>query len=107
MATRLSVSSPEIRSCSDVVEELRAAGLPCDVTPNWTVVRTQSPNDREEPFRTEQGCRVLLTEGWEPKAWRVLRDRFRLQCAHLSIPGRFEGCVRDWERASVCPGRSE
>lgn len=99
MAAQLSVSAPGM-DCVQVAETLRACGVRCDVTPNVTVMCPVG-----ETCRVEPGCRVLLGDGWGGgTAWRALQDAFGLQCAHVAIPGGHNGCVRDLERPSSCPG---
>ena len=102
----LSVSRAGGLDCARVADALLRCGVPCVVVTNASVV--QDP--KTQRCAPEQGCTVTLT-GLRPdligtRVWDVLKPRFGLTCAHLSIPGRFNGCIYDFIRPSACPANN-
>jgi hypothetical protein len=102
--SQLSISKEEGLRCDEVVQALRDGGIRCSVTPNTSV-----QCDPQRGCWVEQGCRIvhsIQTKSELAHTWRVLRLRFDLGCAHLTIPAVFSGCVRDFLRPSLCYGNS-
>ena len=96
---QISISKAGLR-CEEVAQALLQAGIACSVTPNTSV--QCSP---EGTCALESGCRIVQAvqhKGEVAHAWRVLRTRFDLGCAHLSIPPSFSGCIRDFLQPSLC-----
>jgi len=58
--------------------------------------------------KIETGCRIRFHSHHpsliNPVFWSKLRERFGLKCGHLSVAGKFDGCVYDYFRESCCPG---
>ena len=71
------------------------------ITPNLTVI------DSIEGHYIENGCRILMGStniDDIKKVWVPLKNEFNLNCAHLSIKGKYRGCIYDFFRNSNCPG---
>ena len=98
-SSQMSISKEGLR-CEDVAQALLRAGIACSVTPNTSVQCSDTG-----VCKLEQGCRIVHSmqhKGEVAHAWRVLRTRFDLGCAHLSIPPIFSGCIRDFLQPSLC-----
>lgn len=95
--TTLSVSGPRIDNCNEIVRIMQQLGISGDVTPNISVL-----GDTKTSYRIENGCRIIMGDGWNKKFWETLQRNYDLGCAHIDVPGRFNGCVYDWTRQSDC-----
>ena len=87
----INISSTNIKSCEDVAKFLQLCKINCSVTPNKTV-RFSNGN-----YVIENGCCIRLDEtkpkNIEKDVWQPLKKSFKLNCAYLSIPGKFSGCI--------------
>jgi hypothetical protein len=73
----------------------------CNVEKNKTVMRDIKTNS----FWLENGCKItqtVQTKNEVKNTWKILKETFDLKCAHLTVSGKFDGCVLDWERKSFC-----
>jgi hypothetical protein len=100
----LSISSNNIKKCSDVAEHLRTVGVMCKVVDNTSIIY----NKVTKKYEKEQGCDILLTEpvitqDKIAKVWLPLKDKYELECGYLSILGNYQGCIWDYLRKSHCP----
>jgi hypothetical protein len=98
----LSVSSEKIKDCNSIVSALSEAGIQCSVTHN-TSIQCESGK-----CWIERGCRIVRSVSGKhevTKMWDVLKETCAFQCAHLSIPGNFQGCILDYTRPSLCSGK--
>jgi len=64
-----------------------------------------------EPKGLEQSCMMRLPReyGHENRVelkllWFSLKTRYKFDCAHLTVPGAWSGCVLNWFSDSLCPG---
>ena len=68
---------------------------------------TSSVDDESGKCHIEQGvCIELYTatkEDIKNKIWPKLKSRFDLECAHITVPDNFAGCIYDYVRESSCP----
>ena len=92
------------KDCQNVIDAMRQLGISSNVTPNKSIVWDKLLNRWYE----ENGCKVTLG-GLKPEkikdmVWLPLQKRFTLDCAFLSISGRYAGCIIDFCRPSICPG---
>ena len=95
---QMSISKKGLR-CEEVAQALQQAGIACSITSTTSVLCSQGT------CALEPGCRIVQPvkhKGEVAHAWRVLRTRFDLGCAHLSIPPTFSGCIRDFLQPSLC-----
>ena len=98
--TDLSVSSNTADAkCLKAIAVLRTVGVPARVTPSLSVM---------DDGNVEPGCVIRLprTYGNDDKEqlrklWSHLNSDYR--CAHLSIQGKYDGCILDYLRPSCCP----
>ena len=100
----LSITSTQLDpKCQQVSEYMRQSGIPCEVTPNQTVVENGCA------YTVENGCHIKLVQHSpylvNPLWWSKLQKRFGLDCAHLEVVGKYKGCIYDYFRVSSCPGR--
>lgn len=102
----LSISSPLINSCQDVAEYLKQCQIACHVTSNYTVV----PGPIADEYITETGCQIKFGSHHpcliNPLFWKKLQNKFKLNCAHLEVEGKFKGCIYDYFRNPQCPNKS-
>ncbi len=99
--TTLSISSAGISNCGQVATYLQHCGIPCDISENKTVMK------KNGNLYVETGCRIILNNKntrVDEKLWSNLKDRFKLDCAHIKVDGVFRGCINDYLRSSACPG---
>ena len=97
--TILSVSKPGDLDCREVANALWKAGIAADVSENISV---------REGMK-EGGCRITIDGGSRRTvgaAWSALQARFPLGCAHVSVASSYQGCVKDFLRPSLCPGKT-
>ena len=90
--------------CQNITEAMRQLGVSSNVTTNKSIVWDNLLNRWNE----ENGCKVTLG-GLKPEkikdlVWLPLQKRFNLDCAYLTISGRYSGCILDFCRSSECPG---
>ena len=99
----LSISSKKIKSCHDVTEKLKQLGILSQVKTNETVMYEKGE------YYIEKGCNILLPglnkKLIGEKVWEPLKKEFKLNCAHLKVNDKFDGCIYDYLRKSNCPPR--
>lgn len=96
MDSVLSISSDNIESCNEVAKYLNAVGIEC-----FTVYNTTA-----HMGKTENGCNITLprvTKNQVKETWPLLKQRYKLGCAHIHVPPYFSGCIYDYIRDSSCP----
>ena len=96
MDTVLSISSQKIESCTEVAKYLNAIGIECS-----TVYNTTSHMNN-----IETGCNITfprISKKQIKETWPLLKQRYKLGCAHISTPPYFSGCIYDYIRDSCCP----
>lgn len=92
----VSVSRRGHLDCKDVARSLAAAGICARVDSNTSA----TPH-------LENGCSVGFeahSKSAIAKVWRILEGEWGFRCAHVWVPGTFQGCVHDILRPSECPG---
>ena len=97
----LSISSKNISNCHKVAKMMVNLGIMSSITPNYTVL------DSMNGHYIENGCRILIGSSNIKdirKVWLPLKKEFNLNCAHLNIKGKYNGCIYDYLRESNCPG---
>ena len=104
MSAEISISHNQLIGCDSLIEALRTSGVNARVSSNISTMQG----------KTEQGCSArftLLSEDTLNKThtvsnvWNIIRYTHPfISCAHLQIPGKFEGCILDWLQPSTCPG---
>jgi hypothetical protein len=88
---KLSISSNNIKKCSDIVKILLDLKVLSKVTSNESIVKY---NDN---YKIERGCTINIMNietNNIKEIWRPLQKKFNLNCAHLEIPGKFNGCIK-------------
>ena len=110
----LSVSGTGDIDCKEMVRALEAAGVHARASQTVSSVpglaqgcALTSQTVSSVPG-LEQGC--ALTSSVSSKEdvrdmWTVVRAKYDFECAHLAIGGVFSGCIHDFLRPSICPGR--
>lgn len=97
----LSISSKKINSCHDVAEKLKEFGILSQVKSNETIMVENGK------YYIEKGCNILLPglnrKFIGEKVWEPLKEEFELDCAHLKVNDKFNGCIYDFLRPSNCP----
>ena len=91
----LSVSSDkEGFNCKDVSETLKHCGIETDITQLYT---NRLYNGS---LKSEIGCRINLYDlhanDFKETIWQPLKTKFNFDCAHLSINGRYSGCIHEY-----------
>jgi hypothetical protein len=98
----LSISSKHIKDCNDVANFFLDMGIMCSVTENISVVPYKNK------YITEKGCRIKMgshkPELIDKNFWFKIKDKFRLDCAHLHVEGKFTGCIWNYIKDTDCPG---
>jgi hypothetical protein len=98
----LSISSHSIKDCNDVVKYMRELKIPCLVSSNKSIIRSNGKHI------IENGCQIKMvshdSEVIDTNFWIKTKNKFGLSCAHLEVEGKFKGCIYDYLRSSNCPG---
>lgn len=93
-------------SKQDCVEILRSLRISATVYDNLSSVSTGTP---ATCHNVENGVTIALYGICKSKicheVWPMLKVRYGLTCAHISETN-FRGCILDWMRPSICPGKS-
>lgn len=99
MKTILSISSKNIKECSDLLNDMKILGIAGDITTNISI---------DQYGDVEHGCRIMIPgQNGFLKAgilWHAVKPKYDLWCAHIESPN-FCGCVLDAFRESRCPSR--
>ena len=96
MDSVLSISSDRIESCNEVAKYLNVMGIEC-----FTVYNTTSHKNK-----IENGCNISFHKMDKKdinSTWDLLKKRYKLGCAHLTVYPIFSGCIYDYIRESNCP----
>lgn len=101
----LSISSKYLSKCTEVAKTLMNLGVTCRVSSNQSIV------EKNGILTMEKGCAILLPEvnptDIPIKVWQPLKNKYHLDCAHLSVTGKFQGCIYDFMQNTACPGSDE
>ena len=101
----LSISSKYLSNCTEVAKTLMELGVICRVSSNQSIV------EKNGILTMEKGCAILLPEvnptDIPIKVWQPLKEKYHLDCAHLSVTGKFQGCIYDFMQNTACPGSDE
>jgi hypothetical protein len=93
----LSISSSVLPNCEKVIRKLKKAGIVSSVAP----IKSVRCNYGQCRCWVERGCRITLEEmrakDIKSKVWVPFEKEFHLGCAHLSVPGQYEGCIHDFQ----------
>ena len=96
----LSISSPKINNCKEVLTYFYKLGIPCKITENNSIVKMNNK------LIIEKGCSILFNshkpELINHQFWINLKKNFNLECAHLNVQGKFKGCINDYLKKSDC-----
>ena len=97
MTVNISVSNEKNTGCDKIIENLKKCNIDC------RLIETNSLVDN----KIEKGCLITLGEKWNNKLnlksfWDIIKKDYT--CAHLDIPGKFNGCILDYLSYSKCPG---
>jgi len=100
-ASTLYISGKKIdNKCSNVLEFLKLNSIEAQVTPSKSIII----NNNETII--ENSCQLILTkiksENLKKDLWNKLKIKFNLNCAHLFIPGVYEGCIMNFICPSAC-----
>ena len=92
-------------SQEDCTELLRALGILATVYPTMSSVGDLSSSRHY----LENGLSLILQKIQKTTVretlWPLIRERYGLTCAHVS-ENDFKGCILDWMRPSLCPGKT-
>jgi hypothetical protein len=102
MSVELSISGGNIdKRCEGVINLLKKNNIYSKVTPNVSIC---------DDGKTELGCTIRLPRKYGDenknlviKDWCLIKKNTGIQCGHLWISGKYDGCVLDYIENSVCP----
>ena len=95
VSSSLSISRTKPLDCEKVAEFLGRAGIMTDITSNTSIQRQGK----------EYGCRLvqsISSKNEIENIWTKLRDEYGLQCAHLTVANKYDGCVLNYLAPSKC-----
>ena len=98
VSSSLAISRTAPLDCEKVAEFLGKAGIITDVTSNVSVQR----------HGKEHGCRLVQSVNSKhdiEEIWTKLRDEYGLQCAHLTVANKYDGCVLNFLAPSKCKAK--
>ena len=100
MSVNLSVSDNNNNGCKNIIEKLKKCKI------DWRLIETNSIVDGN----IEKGCLITLGEKWNSKTnlnyfWNLIKKDYT--CAHLDIPGKYNGCILNYLSPSICGGNDK
>tara|TARA_B100000963_G_C22505338_1_gene615739 strand:- start:695 stop:1006 length:312 start_codon:yes stop_codon:yes gene_type:complete len=103
MSVELSVSNENL-NCLELSNFLTKCGvINASVISNIGIVEK----------KIERGCVIRLGTEYATRnhflmqeLWNNLERKYHFDCAYLSIPSIYSGCIKDWIRKSDCPGKN-
>ena len=102
----ISVSQQEPLDCTEMAKFLSTVGIITSITPNVSVVaKTKIPSK----YNLEYGCRLMGSIENKQKVqfiWDSLKNKYNFGCAHLIIPGKYDGCILNYLRDTLCKSES-
>lgn len=104
MSVDLSISGGNIDPyCMKLAKTLQQNNIPARITPNISVLPGGVfENGCVLRFPRSYGvdCTHKLSE-----VWNLTKKTTEISCAHLWISGKYDGCILDYLRDSICPGK--
>ena len=95
LTTSISVSKKEYLNCEDMANHLSKHQIISSITSNISTL----------PHK-EYGCRLVSStcnKNEIAHIWKILKDKYNFECAHLNIQGKFDGCILNYLSESKCP----
>lgn len=93
----LSISAKKLK-CEEIISFMKLVKIPCHITKNTTLT---------QKMEIEEGCQILIQQVdkqiLEENIWYPLMKKYKLKCAHLSIPGKYSGCIYGFINFKGCP----
>lgn len=91
----LSVSTSKLSfNCKNVATTLKECGVQCKITKNDSIV------EKNSRLFHEIGCTIELfnfdNKNLKDKVWEPLKNEYTLDCCHLSIKDKYNGCIYDY-----------
>lgn len=86
-------------NCAEILELMKQSKIECHIEKNKSI---RCEDDR---CWVENGCTItasIRSKEESLKPWTVVKNIDGIECAHYWIPGKFQGCVKDWEKKSAC-----
>lgn len=95
----LSISNKNLK-CSDLYSLLKNLGI------NSSISENKSIQCKNGTCWIENGCRLFFSritkEEIYQSVWLESKKKYNLNCAHLKIPNKFNGCINDFNRLRGC-----
>ena len=97
MSVNISVSNLKNKECSDLLKVLLLKNINCRTINTNSIVGKN----------VEKGCLLTFDKEFQDKEnvkriWELIKTDY--DCAHLQIPGLYNGCILNYVRESNCPG---
>ena len=93
----MSISKDNL-NCQDILKFMQLTKIPCNIIKNKTVSKN---------LKIENGCMVFIPStdkySLNYKIWNPIRAKYNLNCAHIDIPYKFNGCIYDYLKQTGCP----
>ena len=90
----LSISSSNIKDCSDVAKTMKNFLIESKITPNYSV------DCKNNIYKIERGCSIeiynIKPSQIKSKVWYPLKEKYNLDCAHLFIENIYNGCINEF-----------
>lgn len=94
VTSTISVSREKPLSCTDIAKYLSSCGIKSLVRSN---ISTQP--------QLEHGCQIVQSSQSKhgiKNVWELLRNKYKFQCAHVTVGNSFTGCILDFIEPSKC-----
>lgn len=99
MSVNISVSNLNKNKCNDLLQLFLKEKINCRTVNTNSIVGN----------KIEQGCLITFGQEYRHKekvtnVWNLIKKDY--QCAHLQIPGVYDGCILNYINIDNCPGKS-
>lgn len=100
----MSISAEKL-DCNDIIRHLQHFKIMASVTENKSIIC------KDNVCKVENGCRIMFNRidkfNLEHKLWKSIQKFNKLDCAHIYVPGIFNGCIYDYLEPSKCPNLNQ
>ena len=96
----MSVSAEKL-DCNDIIRYLQHYQIMASVTENKSIIC------KDNVCKVENGCKIIFNKidkfNLKHIVWKPIKKLNKLECAHIYVPGEFNGCIYDYLEPTKCP----
>ena len=102
---KLNISSTKITNIRDILNLFIELNIDVQIVKTLSTIKTKNNN-----IIVENGYTIKIfeydKETFKDKIWKLLKEKFDLQCAFIKIDNEYMGCILNWPcvfTPSNCP----